>query len=66
MVKFIFMLKKIFKMIKIKNELNDQNKLTKEEILTILNILKESKFPVKDIEHLYKALIKLQEQYKNG
>lgn len=43
----------------------NQFQLTKHEIEIVLNILKEGSFPVKNIEDLYRALIKLQEQHKN-
>lgn len=42
----------------------DQLQLSKSEIEVVLSILKEGSFPVKNIEELYKALIKLQEQHK--
>ena len=51
--------------LQVKEKTNDQFQLNKAEIEIILNILKEGQFPVKNIEDLYKALIKLQEQHKN-
>ncbi len=41
-----------------------QYQLSASEIETILKILQNSMFPIKDIEPLYVALYKLQEQYK--
>lgn len=41
-----------------------QYQLSTSEIETILKILQNSMFPIKDIEPLYVALYKLQEQYK--
>lgn len=42
----------------------DQFQLTKAEVEVVLTILKEGSFPVKRIEELYRALLKLQEQHK--
>lgn len=39
------------------------NSLTKNEIELILRLLGTTHFPVKDIEILYKALYKLQEEH---
>jgi len=37
--------------------------LTAEELEVILRLLSTTHFPVKDIEFLYKAIYKLQEEY---
>lgn len=43
---------------------NPQLDLTASEIELILKLLSQTSFPVKDIETLYIALYKLQEQHK--
>ena len=60
LVKFLSMLKTPNK-----TESSNQYHLTYQEIEILLNILKESTLKVKDIEPMYKILIKLQEQHKN-
>jgi len=40
------------------------HQLTRAEIEVVLRLLASTTFPVKDIEVLYSALIKLQEQFK--
>lgn len=70
-VMFSFMLNFLEKMnnlieakTQIKSKTENRFQLTQTEIEIILNILKEGSFPVKNIEELYRALIKLQEQHK--
>lgn len=41
------------------------HQLTRAEIEVVLRLLATTNFPVKDIEMLYSALIKLQEQFKS-
>ena len=43
---------------------SNPTQLSLTEIEVILNILKDSSFKIRDIEILYKALIKLQEQHQ--
>lgn len=43
----------------------EANQLTQSEIEVVLRLLASTSFPVKDIEILYSAIIKLQEQFKS-
>ena len=43
----------------------NQFDLTQTEIELILRLLQQTNFPVKDIEVLYMAILKLQEQFKS-
>lgn len=46
------------------NVVESQYELNPIEIEVILRLIHQTTFPVKDIEVLYKTIIKLQEQYK--
>ena len=44
---------------------SSSNKLEKQELLIILNMIKESAFQGKDVETIYNIVVKLQNQLKN-
>ena len=44
---------------------SSSNKLEKQELLIILNMMKESAFQGKDVETVYNIVVKLQNQLKN-
>lgn len=47
-----------------KGQFKKETDLTSKEIEIIVTLLKQTTFPVKDIESLYIALYKLQQQYQ--
>lgn len=52
-------------LIKRSDKIIESIQLTSTEIEVLLSILKESTFKIRDIEPLYRILIKLQEQHQS-
>lgn len=44
---------------------SDKNKLESDELIVILNLIRESTFQGKDVEKVYKTVLKVQNQLKD-